>query len=407
VSDLPTQPEFMRLLDACERAAARYDRNSTESNEKALDAARYELRDAWSGALDAIPAPSPALAAAPVSEEEGSEGSAAVSDCAKTMPGNPVAWCHRPEGHGGRCEFVFSTTVSPYRAPAPPPSTGDDLLSFIRREREKWRSGPKAAFGLLSAPEMVELFDHLEHLASAPPSTGGAPGPSEECHVEGCGWRWPRGSGLGCPQHPSPRAQTAPADDRFDCLYGCGIGVKADEDGCCATCGRDCVIVRGGVPTYPPMDEPDEPRAQTGTPDEGEPSDEILSNLLIRVRYAEEGKQDGILVSLDGVRLLVAAIRRLRSAALRREEREPAIDVCQRWTAQIDHLKTGVLALADEWESRVHGRSGAGKRSTYRICAADLRVAWDRLALEDAGNALRALSSPATNPEPETKEIDQ
>jgi hypothetical protein len=152
--------------------------------------------------------------AAPVSEEEGSEGRAAVSDCAARMPGLPVAWCRRPEGHMGDHEYVTSTTVSPYRAPAPPPSTGDDLLSFIRREREKWRSGPKAAFGLLSAPEMVELFDHMEHLASAPPSTGDAPGPSEECHVEGCGWRWPRGSGLGCPQHPSPRAQTGTDEGR-------------------------------------------------------------------------------------------------------------------------------------------------------------------------------------------------
>jgi hypothetical protein len=81
-------------------------------------------------------------------------------------------------GRGGsthaysRCA-VQQDPVTVFRgAPAPPPSTGGDLLSFIRREREKWRSGPKAAFGLLSAPEMVELFDHLEHLASAPPSTG-------------------------------------------------------------------------------------------------------------------------------------------------------------------------------------------------------------------------------------------
>jgi hypothetical protein len=216
-------------------------------------------------ALDALASPSTAPAAAPVSEEEGSEGRLSDARLGELLN------LHAPISHAEVCSLVAE--VRAVRAPAPPPSTGD------------------------------------------------APGPSEECHVEGCGWRWPRGSGLGCPQHPSPRAQTAPADDRFDCLYGCGIGVKADEDGCCATCGRDCVIVRGGVPTYPPMDEPDEPRAQTGTPDEGEPSDEILSNLLIRVRYAEEGKQDGILVSLDGVRLLVAAIRRLRSAALRREER--------------------------------------------------------------------------------------
>jgi hypothetical protein len=56
---LPTQPQFMRLLDAYERAAARYDRNSSEANEAALDAARYALRDAWRTALDSAPAPRP------------------------------------------------------------------------------------------------------------------------------------------------------------------------------------------------------------------------------------------------------------------------------------------------------------------------------------------------------------
>ena len=29
---------------------------------------------------------------------------------------------------------------------------------------------------------------------------------------------------------------------RFICP-DCGFGVKADEDGCCATCGRDCALV--------------------------------------------------------------------------------------------------------------------------------------------------------------------
>ncbi len=31
------------------------------------------------------------------------------------------------------------------------------------------------------------------------------------------------------------------------------------------------------------------------------------------------------------------------------------------------------LQLADAWERRVHRGSGAGKRSTYRICAGELR----------------------------------
>ena len=36
--------------------------------------------------------------------------------------------------------------------------------------------------------------------------------------------------------------QTDPRPQRFVCP-DCGYGVKADEDGCCVTCGRDCAIV--------------------------------------------------------------------------------------------------------------------------------------------------------------------
>lgn len=45
-----------------------------------------------------------------------------------------------------------------------------------------------------------------------------------------------------CPD-PSPRVDYVRADlQRFLCP-DCGLGVKADEDGLCATCGRDCAIV--------------------------------------------------------------------------------------------------------------------------------------------------------------------
>jgi hypothetical protein len=50
---------------------------------------------------------------------------AARSDCAKRDPLVPAAWCHLPEGHSGRCEFVFSTVVGPYRAPGPLPVDTD------------------------------------------------------------------------------------------------------------------------------------------------------------------------------------------------------------------------------------------------------------------------------------------
>jgi hypothetical protein len=50
---LPTQPEFMRMLDAYERASVRYDNDASEEKYKALDRTRYALRDAWRDALAA------------------------------------------------------------------------------------------------------------------------------------------------------------------------------------------------------------------------------------------------------------------------------------------------------------------------------------------------------------------
>jgi len=41
--------------------------------------------------------------------------------------------------------------------------------------------------------------------------------------------------------------------NRFECA-DCGV-VKADEDGCCAHCGRDCVVYEDGVPVVIPVDE--------------------------------------------------------------------------------------------------------------------------------------------------------
>ena len=39
--------------------------------------------------------------------------------------------------------------------------------------------------------------------------------------------------------------------NRFDCSE-CGQGVKADEDGCCVTCGRECSQVEDGKLVYAP-----------------------------------------------------------------------------------------------------------------------------------------------------------
>lgn len=41
------------------------------------------------------------------------------------------------------------------------------------------------------------------------------------------------------------RAQLEQWRNQFICLE-CGLGQKADEDGCCSGCGRDCLIVEDG-----------------------------------------------------------------------------------------------------------------------------------------------------------------
>jgi hypothetical protein len=195
------------------------------------------------------------LAAAPVSEEEGSKGrdghdadveavirdlasgrpltcSVCLADNAKCVgayedPRDLRFACSGCCGHGNEDGWCV-----PLPAPAPPPSTGDG--------EPLWHLAAPGLRATCGSAAMNEVITTEAGEVTCPACRSASPS-------------------------PSPRAQTAPADDRFDCLYGCGIGVKADEDGCCATCGRDCVIVRGTVPTYPPMDEPDEPRAQKGT----------------------------------------------------------------------------------------------------------------------------------------------
>jgi hypothetical protein len=296
-----------------------------------------ERKAAVDAAIDALlAAPSPL--AAPVSEEEGSEGRAAVSDCAKTMPGNPVAWCHRPEGHGGRCEFVFSTTVSPYRAPAPPPSTGD------------------------------------------------APGPSEECHVEGCGWRWPRGSGLGCPQHPSPRAQTGTdegvSEEQLAEWERLVAGAWAApwvahtfEIDCPCPNGEHC----GDSHT---CEEVEAPAAYPASPEDPAPAGEGQCVVQISVPGLESLARptaEFIAAARTAVPALVAEVRRLRSAALRREERDPRLAALEEAARVVDGLAAHTSREDEEQRAWLY-------------------------AYAKAAAAIRALSSPATNPEPETKE---
>jgi hypothetical protein len=187
-----------------------------------------------------------------------------------------------------------------------------------------------------------------------PPSTGDAPGPSEECHVEGCGWRWPRGSGLGCPQHPSPRAQTGTDED------AARIEREAYEE----NVRRVVTALASGNPTCTCRD-----------PQHG---DRFLRATCVGA-YEDErnigfgcdtccghGNEDGWCVPL-------------RSAALRREERDPRLAALEEAARVVDGLAAHTSREDEEQRAWLY-------------------------AYAKAAAAIRALSSPATNPEPETKE---
>ena len=70
-------------------------------------------------------------------------------------------------------------------------------------------------------------------------------------HLTDRGKEWFASWPLAIVDRPAPSA-AIPAN-RFDCAK-CGQAVKADEDGCCATCGRDCTIVVDGAQPPPVLD---------------------------------------------------------------------------------------------------------------------------------------------------------
>jgi hypothetical protein len=97
---------------------------------------------------------------------------------------------------------------------------------------------------------------------------------------------------------------------------------------------------------------------------------------------------------------LVDALRTAGSGDARETE------LCQRWTAQIEHMKTGVIAIATRWASKADwlmaqptkGVGSHARQGCYRECARDLLAEWDRLALAapspDAGERGSAAPSP-------------
>jgi hypothetical protein len=88
--------------------------------------------------------------------------------------------------------------------------------------------------------------------APALSETPATPGPSVECHAEGCGWRWPKGDPRGCPTHGlgAPAAPSG-AGDATRCA--CHDDGPPMDDGRCAT----CLLPRAPSPQGEPMTGPE------------------------------------------------------------------------------------------------------------------------------------------------------
>ncbi len=128
------------------------------------------------------------------------------------------------------------------------------------------------------APNMVAI---LRELAAAPEATP----PSCFCNpyaqdgeCDCCGAKL----GEAC-RHPAPSAPSAeatPSADRFDCYRCESLGVAADEEGCCVTCGYEVVVIRNGIPRYPPWDWDEvapSARPETAGPDTDENTDMCIT----------------------------------------------------------------------------------------------------------------------------------
>ena len=127
-------------------------------------------------------------------------------------------------------------------APHSPPMPGTGaprdparIDPILARLRAAWHRSPDLRLGQLIVGSIpighLDRADAIRRLFNA------------ECHEFGA---------AGAPvEWPAP--PTAIPTNRFDCAK-CGQAVKADEDGCCATCGRDCTIVVDGAQPPPVLD---------------------------------------------------------------------------------------------------------------------------------------------------------
>jgi hypothetical protein len=159
----PSQPEFMRMLDAYERASVRYDKDASEERYEALDRTRYALRDAWRDALDSLAAlwsERDALAARLAVQavnlkatifrlDRAASGLLAMVSRQHHLPGDPTAWKSAidnlraalgspgsaPVAPEGRETKVLACSVCHYAT---------DLCIHLAAEQEKLRAAPEA-----------------------------------------------------------------------------------------------------------------------------------------------------------------------------------------------------------------------------------------------------------------------
>jgi hypothetical protein len=307
--------------------------------------------------------------AALVSEEEGSEGRAIrpeVLAFARVMSAKIDGHNHDRGEHGWRTarteqlvEWLrryYNGLLNALAKPAP----GDPREVVLS----------KAANVANLAMMIADVCGGLRAPAP-PPSTGDAPGPSEECHVEGCGWRWPRGSGLGCPQHPSPRAQTGTdegrgvtdADLRALVAEGRKAG-RAEAAAILMTQEADSIL--------------DDLTASMPIGDTGDYSAEWEREKVLALFDATGSAALSLIDRLDGAywEATARAEDALRSAALRREERAPRLAALEEAARVVDGLAAHTSREDEEQRAWLY-------------------------AYAKAAAAIRALSSPATNPDNE------
>jgi hypothetical protein len=86
------------------------------------------------------------------------------------------------------CAYEF--TRKP--APSPPPSGGAPKTCACGD------SSAQGGHNFAGGPCVNQILRAPAPALSETPAT---PGPSVECHAEGCGWRWPKGDPRGCPTH--------------------------------------------------------------------------------------------------------------------------------------------------------------------------------------------------------------